>query len=80
MDKNLYFRTMLLHAERIGYSYGLGFILIPFSLDVIRIYSGPMPVIICWWHKFFKNFFVLGQVTGVFMSYTLRVSKIQFSN
>ena len=66
------FRTVLTYGENIVYLYACFFLCVPFFMDVIRIFSGPMPEIICWFLIFFKNFGVFGGQFGFVVCITLR--------
>ena len=66
------FRTVLTYGENIVYLYACLFLCVPFALDVIRIFSGPMHEIICWLLIFFKNVGVFGGQFGFVVCITLR--------
>ena len=66
------FRTVLTYGENIVYLYFYFFLCVPFCLDVIRIFSGPMSETICWLTIFFKNFGVFGGQFGFVVCITLR--------
>ena len=67
-------RTVLLHLERIVYIYGLSYIVLPLWLDTLRIYVGPLPELICWLYKFFKNFTTGAALLGFNFIILVRVS------
>ena len=67
------FRTALLHSERIIYFYIFFFVCLPFPLDLVRIYSGPLPYYFCWCQRLFKNFASCGILMGMGLTITIRV-------
>ena len=66
------FRTVLTYGENMVYLYPCFYMCVPFTLDVIRIFSGPMPETICWLTIFFKNFGVFGGQFGFIVCIMLR--------
>jgi hypothetical protein len=67
------FRTALLHSERIIYFYIYFFVCIPLPLDLVRIYSGPLPYYFCWCQRLFKIFASCGILMGMGLTITIRV-------
>ena len=68
-----FFRTVLLHSERILFIYAFVYACIPFFLDTIRIYFGNLPYFLCWWIKFFRNFSTIGMEFGFTFAFIFRV-------
>ena len=66
------FRTVLTYGENIVYLYFYFYLCVPFCLDVIRIFSGPMSETLCWLTIFFKNFGGFGGQFGFVVCIILR--------
>ena len=70
-----FYRTMLVHSERIIYVYGFCGLCSSLVLDTLRIYYGPFSKFICWWYKFSKNFASTGLQFGFSFTILIRVRK-----
>ena len=70
----LFYRTVLLHSERMIHFYGFSYSCSAFPLDVLRIYFGPFSDVTCWWYKFFKNFGGIGAQLSYSCTIIIRVS------
>ena len=68
------FRTVLTYGENIVYLYGFIYFYIPFTLDVIRLFSGPLAQNLCWFTIFSKNFAAIGAQFGFVICIIIRVS------
>ena len=66
------YRTVLTYGENIIYLYAFLYLCVPFALYVIRIFSGPMPEMLCWLIIFLMNFGVFGGQFGFVICITLR--------
>ena len=66
------FRTVLTYGENIFYLYACLYLSVPFTLGVIRIFSGPLPESMCWLMIFFKNFAVFGAQFGLVVCIVVR--------
>ena len=66
------FRTVLTYGENIVGLYAFFFLCVPFTMDVVRIFSGPLPETACWLTIFFKNFGVFGGQFGFVTCIILR--------
>ena len=72
------FRTVLTYGENIVYLYGFIYFYIPFTLDVIRLFSGPLAQNLCWFTIFSKNFAAIGAQFGFVICIIIRVSSLTF--
>ena len=66
------------YGESIVYFYAFFFLCVPFTLDVMRIFSGPLPEMVCWLTIFFKNFGNFGGQFGFVVCILIRVRKKVF--
>ena len=73
--ENIFYRTMLVHSERIIYTYAFTYTCSSMVLDTLRIYYGPFSKFICWWYKFSKNFASTGLQFGFSFTILIRVRK-----
>ena len=71
-------RTVLLHVERSIFLFPFIYLCSSFLINIIRIYSGPLPSTICWWYKFFLNFGPLGLSFSFCTITSVRVSILEF--
>lgn len=76
-NRGKHIKTVISHCEAIIHSYVLSYLLLSFSIDLIRIYYGPFSSMTCWWYIYFKNFSVLGGQLGFILTLTTRV-RIQY--
>ena len=72
--KTKHIKTLLTHAECILYWYTLMYLCISLPIDTIRIVSGPIHPILCWWNIFFKNMCAYGIELSCILSFIIRVS------
>ena len=72
--ENIFYRTMLVHSERIIYTYAFTYTCSSMVLDTLRIYHGPFSNFTCWWYKFSKNFSSTGAQFGFNLTILIRVS------
>ena len=72
--ENIFYRTMLVHSERIIYTYAFTYTCSSMVLDTLRIYYGPFSNFTCWWYKFSKNFSSTGAQFGFNLTILIRVS------
>ena len=70
------FRTVLTYGENIVYLNGFIWFYVTFTIDTIRLFSGPLPPSFCWFKKLSQNFAAIGIQFGLLVCILIRVSPI----
>ena len=67
-------RTVLTHVERGMYCYIFFYILVGYTISIVKGYYGKYPSILCWWLKWIYNFVPIGLLLSFCVNIIIRVS------
>ena len=67
-------RTVLTHVERGMYCYIFFYIVVGYTISIVKGYYGPYPSILCWWLKWIYNFVPIGLLLSFCVNIIIRVS------